>query len=123
MATISAKATLRERYSEMKNDDERSYAAYLDLLLASGEIRWWKYEGIRLVLAPKTSLTVDFFVVNKNDELEAHEYKGRWRDDARAKLKVAAAMFPFKFIAVTKEAKKRGGGFLIETFRGLADAA
>ena len=33
--------------------------------------------------------------------LELHECKGFWRDDARVKIKVAASLYPFKFIAVT----------------------
>ena len=49
-------------------------------------------------------------------ELQAHESKGHWEDDARVKIKVAAEKFPFQFIAITKRAKKHGGGWEIETF-------
>ena len=35
-------------------------------------------------------------------ELEMHEVKGFWREDARLKIKVAAEQFPFRFVAVTK---------------------
>lgn len=39
-----------------------------------------------------------------------------WQDDARAKIKIAAAMFPFRFVAVTVKAKKDGGGWNVEVF-------
>ena len=32
-------------------------------------------------------------------QIEVHEVKGFWTDDALVKIKVAAAKFPFRFIA------------------------
>ena len=37
-------------------------------------------------------------------EVEIHEVKGFWMDDARVKIKVASEMFPFRFVAVTRKA-------------------
>lgn len=48
--------------------------------------------------------------------IEMHEVKGYWTEDARAKIKVAANKFPFRFVAVYKQAKKDGGGWRIEEF-------
>ncbi len=48
--------------------------------------------------------------------MEMHEVKGFWQDDARVKIKVAADMYPLKFIAVKRRAKKNGGGWSIEEF-------
>lgn len=48
--------------------------------------------------------------------LEAHEVKGFWEDDARAKIKIAADMYPIRFIAVQVLPKKAGGGWKIEEF-------
>ena len=45
-----------------------------------------------------------------------HEVKGFWRDDARAKIKIAADLYPFRFIAVQAAPKKAGGGWTIEEF-------
>jgi len=45
-------------------------------------------------------------------ELECHEVKGFWRDDARVKIKVAASIYPFRFVAV----RKVKGGFTVEEF-------
>jgi hypothetical protein len=39
-------------------------------------------------------------VILANGEVEMHEVKGFWRDDALVKIKVAAAMHPYRFIAV-----------------------
>ena len=48
--------------------------------------------------------------------LEMHEVKGHWMEDARVKMKVAADMYPFRFIAVQPIAKKAGGGWKVEVF-------
>jgi len=42
-------------------------------------------------------------VVNKDQEIEFHEVKGYWMDDAKVKIKVAAAKFPFRFVAMKLE--------------------
>jgi hypothetical protein len=64
--------------------------------LLAREILWYRFESIVLILAPKTTLTIDFFVMTAAGELEAHETKGFMEDDAAVKLKVARAMFPFR---------------------------
>ena len=48
--------------------------------------------------------------------LEAHEVKGYWQDDARAKIKIAADMCPLRFVAVQALPKKAGGGWKVEEF-------
>jgi hypothetical protein len=49
--------------------------------------------------------------------MEMHEVKGFWQDDARAKIKIAADIFPFRFIAIKGKsiAKKNGGGWSWDT--------
>jgi hypothetical protein len=49
-------------------------------------------------------------------EMEMHEVKGFWQDDARAKIKIAADLYPFRFIAVKVKPKKNGGGWETEEF-------
>ncbi|HET6207019.1 MAG TPA: hypothetical protein VFD98_09425, partial [Terracidiphilus sp.] len=58
----------------------------------------------------------DFAVMLVNGQLEMHEVKGFWQDDARAKIKIAADQYPFRFIAVTAQSKKSGGGWAVEEF-------
>jgi hypothetical protein len=84
-----------------KNKTESAYELeQLAPQLHAGEILWYRFEAIKLRLADNTFLTVDFPVITAAGELEFREVKGRWTDDARAKIKVAAAQFPWRFIAI-----------------------
>jgi hypothetical protein len=98
------------------NKTEGLYDCSLRSRQIAGEILWYKFEGIKFRLADNTFYTPDFIVMLANGEMEAHEVKGFWQDDARAKIKIAADMYPFRFIAIRAEAKKRGGGWAIEEF-------
>lgn len=98
------------------NKSEAAYDAYLWTLRHAGEIIWHKFEGVKLRLADNTFYTCDFAVLPKSGLLEMHEVKGFWQDDARVKIKVAASLYPFVFVAVTARAKKRGGGWEREEF-------
>jgi hypothetical protein len=76
------------------------------------------FESFRLRLAIKTWWLPDFMVVTSDGLIEFHEVKGIWQDAARIKIKTAAELYPqFLFIAITKEPKKRGGGWKREVFR------
>lgn len=115
-AANGAKASgrTRHRLGEM-NGTEQSYALHLQDLVAKGEVVWWTFEAIRLRLADKTTLTVDFFVMRAGGALEAHELKGKdkhWEDDARVKIKVAAEIYPFQFYGV----HRAGGEWQYEAF-------
>ena len=98
------------------NKTEAEYAQQLELRKHSGEIAWYRFEGLKLRLADNTFYTPDFAVMRQNGLMECHEVKGHWQDDARAKIKIAADMYPFQFIAIQKEAKCRGGGWKVEEF-------
>ncbi len=88
------------------NKLEKRYADFLEKRRMAGEIRLWMFESLRLILAPSTSYTPDFLVINSDDQVELHEVKGFWRDDARVKIKIANNMFPFIF-KVIKEVNKQ----------------
>jgi hypothetical protein len=98
------------------NATEAEYAGTLAARQHLGEIAWHKFEGLKLRLADNTFYTPDFAVMLSNGQLQCHEVKGHWQDDARAKIKIAADLYPFEFIAVRKRAKKDGGGFSEERF-------
>lgn len=98
------------------NKTEASYRDRLQLLQNAGEILWFKFEALKLRLADNTFYTPDFAVMLSSGEMECHEVKGFWQDDARVKIKVAADLYPFRFVAVKPEAKKRGGGWIFEEF-------
>ena len=87
--------------SDGMNTTERAYADRLELLRRAGEIRCWRFEPVKFRLAKGTYYTPDFEVITDGGELEYHEVKGFWRDDARVKIKVAARLFDDRrFVAV-----------------------
>lgn len=98
------------------NKTEAAYQEYLQDRQFVGHIAWFKFEGIKLRLADNTFYTPDFAVMLANGEMQLHEVKGFWTDDAKVKTKVAASMYPFKIIAVTAKTKKSGGGWAFQEF-------
>lgn len=98
------------------NKTEARYAEHLANLQRALEVTWFKFEGLKLRLAENTFYSPDFVVMTGSYALECHEVKGFWTDDARVKIKVAASIYPFRFIAVTKRPKKAGGGWAVEEF-------
>jgi hypothetical protein len=98
------------------NKLEQEYDLLLDGQRHHGEVLWYRFEGIKLRLADNTFYTPDFAVMAADGVMECHEVKGFWRDDARAKIKIAASLYPFRFLAVTRAPKKDGGGFKQEAF-------
>jgi len=99
-----------------RNKTEAAYEEFLRALHACGDVAWFKFEGLKLRLADNTFYTPDFAVMRTNGQMELHEVKGFWQDDARVKIKVAADSYPFKFLAVKPKAKKDGGGWEVEEF-------
>lgn len=106
----------RRKPGEM-NKTEAEYDAYLDLLLRSGMIDGFKFEGIKLKLADNTFFTPDFFVMAKDGVMELHDTKGTTKklrasgekeaapwieEDAKIKLKLVAELYPFRVFAVFK---------------------
>jgi hypothetical protein len=62
------------------------------------------YEEITLRLGDDCRYTPDFWVLGDDDVIEFHEVKGGFiRDDARAKLRIAAERYPhFRFYLMQK---------------------
>ena len=85
------------------NKTEAEYANVLELKKRAGEIADYRFECVKFRLADKTFYTPDFAVLKPDGAFELHEVKGFWEDDARVKIKVAASIYPFKFIAVRKQ--------------------
>lgn len=112
---LNYQALGRLKTGEM-NKTEARYAEHLRLQQFAGEILWYKFEGIKFRLADNTFYSPDFAVMLANGQIEIHEVKGFWVEDARVKIKVAADLYPFKFLAVKEKSKKEGGGWEIEEF-------
>ena len=85
------------------NKTEAAWCRELELRRRAGEVQWYQYEPMALILAKATRYTPDFIVLTDAGALEAHEVKGFWRDDARAKIKIAATLFPWiRFVAISR---------------------
>ena len=98
--------------SKNMNKLESRYAMRLEAMRAAGELACWTFEAVKLRLADKTFYTPDFIVMHLNGDIEFHETKGFWRDDARVKIKVAAELFPmFSFVAVQWSSKTKNWAF------------
>ncbi len=96
------------------NRTEAAYDLHLEVRTRAGEILWRKFEGLKFRLADNTFYTPDFVVMTARFELECHEVKGAWaiyEEDAKVKVKVAAEMYPFRFIVVAPRRKRDGGGW------------
>ena len=98
------------------NKTEQAYAATLAQRQHSGEVAWFKFEGMKFRLADNTFYTPDFAVMLENGALEMQEVKGFWLDDARAKIMIAADLYPMRFLAIRAKTKKDGGGWAMEDF-------
>ncbi|MEQ6437199.1 DUF1064 domain-containing protein [Comamonas sp. w2-DMI] len=98
------------------NKTEQAYHAHLAQRQHAGEVAWFEFEGIKLRLADSTFYTPDFAVMLADGRMQIHETKGFWTDDARVKIKVAAELYPFEFLAIRKQAAKSGGGWEVEVF-------
>lgn len=98
---------------------ERSFAEYLTLQQAAGQVAWWRFEAIRLRLGEADGstravfYTPDFLVMRPDGALEVYETKGHWREAAKLRIEVAASMFPFPFFAVYAD-RRQSSGFRIE---------
>lgn len=100
----TAPKTRARRSNASMNKMEQRYANHLELRRRAGEVYDWKFEPMKLRLAWKTWYTADFFVQLEDGQLEVHECKGHWEDDARVKIKVAASLYPcFRFLAITEQ--------------------
>lgn len=104
------------RADEYDSKLERKFAAFLRYLQTKGDFHRWMHEPFKLKLAKGTFYTPDFatFVQLSHGAtlITIYEVKGFWRDDARVKFKVAAAMYPeFRFVSVVVNRHTKGWSF------------
>lgn len=105
----------RLKQGEM-NGTESAYEKVLAERKRAGEIVWYAFEAITFVLPGGVRYTPDFVVQLASGEIEIHEVKGHWMDDARQKIKIAQGLFPFRFLAVIGKRKKKVWTWEIEDF-------
>ena len=113
-AKQQANGRSRGRAPSMKmNRLETAYSEQLEYRRFQREILWWRFDSMKLRLAKDTFYETDFVLMTADTMIEVHEVKGHWEDDARVKVKVAASMFPFKFVGVQRNGKD---GWIFEEF-------
>lgn len=83
-----------------KNKTEQAYEMHLELLKRAGEVLWYKFEGVKLRLGEGAYFTPDFVVMNKDFIIEIRETKGFWREAAKVRMRTAAEIYPFRFVAI-----------------------
>lgn len=87
------------------NQWERQYSGHLLTLKAAGEVVWYRWEPVKLLLAPRLTYTVDFVAVYRDGRTEFIDVKGFEREDAVVKFKAAAELYPvWTFRMVAKRA-------------------
>jgi hypothetical protein len=105
------------------NQTETAYSKHLEGRKLAGEIVGFWYEAVTFKLTegtpdgkPGIRYTPDFLVMLTTGEIELHEVKGFANKLEMNRIKVAADKFPFRFIAVKRQAKRDGGGWQQEEF-------
>lgn len=105
---------------EMNQTEARYVRDVLEPERASGSIVFWAYESVKLRLGANLHLTPDFIVIRADGGVEFRDPKGFVEEDARAKFKMAASLYPhFRFMLARKRAKKDGGQWEHEEFKAL----
>ena len=92
------------------NKEEADYQSEIDRRIHIGEILWRSEHGaVNFRLAAKTFYRPDWLVLNAAMELEVHEYKGGWfAQDNKSRTKIAAEIYPLRFIIVRQLTKEKG---------------
>lgn len=104
---VYGRARVRREVGEM-NSLEKRYSLHLESRRLAGEIDGWSYEAEKLRLADRTFYSPDFRVVLPAGEIEFHETKGGLMlEAANVKLKVAAALHPYRFFLVRWVSKEK----------------
>lgn len=89
-----------------------------------GSSKTWGARGCRVFQLTESTMTeitspatADGLLRSSNLRIETHGVaEVKRRSDARAKIKVAADLYPFRFIAIKAKAKRDGGGWDVEEF-------
>lgn len=97
---------------------ERDFAVWLEDSKADLQIARWRYEPLTFRLANGVRYTPDFVTTDFAWQLRCYEVKGPYcRDDARIKLRVAAAQFTeIEWFLATRP--DRSGPWLVERVDG-----
>jgi hypothetical protein len=105
---VLVEARRQSRFWPYRSRTEQRYALLLGQWQETGQVLRWRYEAMRLRLAPRTTLTVDFWLTMPpalaDPRMQLHEVKGGFdvrQEESLVKLKQAAALYPeYRFFKV-----------------------
>lgn len=103
------------------NGTETAYSQRLKALVAAGEVKSWMFNAMRLRIAMGEKVAYykpDFFVEYFDGHFEFHETKGHEKARGILALKVAAGMFPIRFVLAKRD---DDGGWTFEDFGKAAE--
>lgn len=100
---VLAKALTGSKVPRGMNKLEVAFSRILDEGVRDGTFDRWDYEPVSLRLGKNTFFIPDFRVIFADGSETYYEVKGFWREDARAKIKIAASVHPYRFVAVRRE--------------------
>lgn len=101
----------------MNKTEARYERDVLAPLKAAGIVGWYAFEAVTLKLAPRCHYRIDFAVLAEDGVLEMVDVKGSRfmaEEDAVVKIKLAAVLFPFRFVMTWPG--KKGEGWQREVF-------
>ncbi len=105
------------RHQSEMNKTEAAHASDLEMRKRVGEIIEYRWQPLRLKLAPDCTYEPDFLVLLADRTIEFHEVKGKFiTDDALVKVKVAANLFPWFIFKLFQYDRK---GCLVRDLRPL----
>lgn len=112
---VSPATPARRPVSRGMNGMERACGKYLDQLKLAGQVLWWAFQPVRLLIAQgdrSAYYRPDFWVQIADRSFQFWETKGFEREAAIVRLKVAAGLYPIPFILM----KRDGNGWRREVF-------
>lgn len=118
-AAIAGRCERRDPATGLNATERAFFEEVLVPLEAAGIIARIDFEPEGLRVGPPGTKAVywpDFRIVWRDQVVEFLEVKGHWLDDARGKVKAAAALHPYTFRGVRRRPKREGAGWTFETF-------
>jgi len=112
---IKARGRTTRRDPGTMNKLEKAYRDYLFMQQRAGKVHSYKFESCKFRLADNTWYTPDFLVIMPDGQVELHETKGFWEDDARVKIKVFAEAYP-EYVVRAITLNKKTKQWVVETF-------
>jgi len=91
------------------NKTEAKYAWSLEALKRNGEIRDYKFEGVKFRLGDKCYYTPDFMIIDNTGVVSFEEIKGGYiMEDSTVKWKMVCEMYPYFHFRMLQYSAKEG---------------